>query len=207
MVEINIDTKEPIEYKLQALQSGDLSFRVNEKLVRIERKNYADLLHSSSDNRLAIQLNQLKADCDFPILAIVGYPNIFNLIDRCALRNLLLSIKLTGVIVERYDNEVDYKARIPELVEYFKDATHFNLIPYRYSNPKLSALMWVQGIGYKKAADLLDTWQDSLIDIYNAPKSGLTKILGSTLADRFYNAIRKPVKQSRDIKKDLELWD
>ena len=38
MVEINIDTKEPIEYKLQALQSGDLSFRVNEKLVRMRAK-------------------------------------------------------------------------------------------------------------------------------------------------------------------------
>jgi ERCC4-type nuclease len=203
-MEINIDSKEPLEYKVQALESGDIRFRVNNKLVRIERKEYSDLINSSNSNRLAIQLNQLKADCDFPILAIIGYPKLFNFIDKCGYRNLLLSVKLSGVIIEPYDNEADYKARIPELIEYFKDDTHFNLIPYRYSNPKLGALMWVGGIGFHSANKLLDIYQNSLIDIYNSPKPALTKILGSTLADRFYNAIRKPIKTA--TKEDYELW-
>jgi ERCC4-type nuclease len=205
MVEINIDTREKVAYTLKALASGDISFKVRGKEVKIERKTYEDLIPSRRSNRLAIQLNQLKANCDFHMLAIIGYPNNFNLIDRCAFRDLLLSIKLAGILVERFDNEADFQARIPELAEYFEKEAHFNLIPYRYSNPKLGALMWVQGIGYKTANKMLETWQDSLYDIYTAPKQALAKILGAVLADRFFNAIHKPVKQAS--KADYDLWE
>jgi ERCC4-type nuclease len=205
MVEISIDSKEPISYKVKALESGDYEFRVNGSLVRIERKNYNDLLNSFQSGRLAVQLNQLKADCNFPFIAIIGYPNMFNFLEREAMRNMLLSIKLAGILIERLDNQKDYENRLTELVKYFNNETHYNLIPYRYSNPKLSALMFVPGIGFKTAKKLLDTWQDSLIDIYNAPKPALEKIIGSVLADRFYNAIRKPVKKV--AKEDYALWD
>jgi ERCC4-type nuclease len=204
MAEIIIDSKEPLSYKIQALESGDINFIANNKRVRIERKNYEDLLNSNRSNRLAIQLNQLKADCDFPILAITGTPNFFNLIDRCELRNLLLSIKLTGVIIERLDNEADYKIRLPELFKYFSETEHISLIPYRYSNPKLSALMWIPGIGYRTAEKMLSTWQDSLYDIYTAPKKAIEKIIGVKLADRFYSGIHKPIKQA--TKEDYDLW-
>jgi len=142
MTEINIDSREPMNYKIEAMERGDCIFKIRDKLIRIERKNYSDLIHSLNDGRLAIQLNQLKADRDFPILAVIGYPNIFNIMDRKAFRNLLLGVKLTGVIVERYDNETDYKNRIIELYEYFSHEQHDSLIPYRYTNPKYGALMW-----------------------------------------------------------------
>jgi ERCC4-type nuclease len=205
MVEINIDSREPIEYKLLTLDSGDFTFTVNNQVIRIERKRYEDLLQSSNSGRLAIQLNQLKSGCNFPVLAIIGYPNMFNLIDRKYFRNMLLSIKLAGIIIEHYDNEADYQNRLPELIEYFKSEKHYNLIPYRYSNPKLGALMWVSGIGYKTANRMLEVWQNSLFDIYIAPKQALTKIIGASLADKFYTAIRKPVKTG-NTKEDLDLW-
>jgi len=62
----------------------------------------------------------------------------------------------------------------------------------------------VEGIGYNTARKLLETWQDSLIDIYNAPKPALAKIVGKVLADRFYHSIRKPTKQA--TKEDYDLW-
>jgi ERCC4-type nuclease len=204
VTEIFIDSREPLEYKIQALEKGDCVFKVNNQLIRIERKNYDDLIQSFRSGRLAIQLNQLSSDEAIPILAIIGYPSAYNHLSLEAERNLILSIKLTGIIVERLANEADYKSRIRELIEYFESQEHTGLIPYRYSNPKLGALMWVAGIGYKKANLLLDTWQGSLIDIYNAPKQALTKILGAVLADRFYSAIRKPVKQA--TKEDWDLW-
>jgi ERCC4-type nuclease len=204
-MEISIDSKEPITYKVKALDSGDFEFKTTSGLVRIERKNYNDLLNSFQSGRLSIQLNQLKADCAFPVLAIIGYPCLFNLIEREAMRNLLLSIKLTGILIERLDNQKDYENRLVELVKYFNNEAHYSLIPYRYSNPKYGALMFVPGIGFKTARKLLETWQDSLFDIYTAPKPALAKIIGSTLADRFYTAIHKPVKQV--TKEDYDLWN
>ncbi len=204
-MEIEIDSKEPLEYKIQALESGDLRFKIRDKQVIIERKNWNDLIESHRNNRLAIQLNQMLQPDTLGILIIVGHPTDYGIqVSRKYIRNLFLSIFLMGIRIERVDNEADYKARVLEIIEYLK-SDHFSLIPNRYSNPKLGALMWVAGIGYKKANLLLDTWQGSLIDIYNAPKQALAKIIGNVLADRFYNSIRKPVKQA--TKEDYALWD
>ena len=121
MIDIEIDTREPIALKLKALEVGDYQFRVNNKLIRIERKTMPDLIQSFRSNRLAIQLNQLKADCDYPFLAVIGHPGRYDFIDRSELRNMLLSVKLSQILVERFDNDGDYLARLPELVEYFRN--------------------------------------------------------------------------------------
>jgi ERCC4-type nuclease len=203
-MEINIDSKEPLEYKIQALESGDIRFKIRDYQIIIERKEWRDLINSHRNNRLAIQLNQMTAPNTLGILAVVGYPESYGVnVSRAYIRNLMFSIFLLGIKVERLENEADYKKRIPELIEYLKNG-HTSLIPNRYSNPKLGALMWVAGIGYVKANKLLEIYQGSLIDIYNSPKQALAKILGDTLADRFFTSIHKPVKTA--TKEDYDLW-
>ncbi len=200
MDQIIIDSREPVDVKILFLESGDVRMTVNGKVVKIERKTWYDLENSLHDGRLAIQLNQLKADCWLSMLIITGYPpkdDIFR-------RNLLFSIKLTGVLVETLFDAGIYRERVTEIYNYLKTDQHISMIPYRYNNPKLGALMWVSGIGYQTGKKMLATWQNSLIDIYNAPKLDLSNIIGNTLADRFYVAIRKPVKIATQA--DYDLW-
>jgi ERCC4-type nuclease len=204
MTEIEIDSKEPLKYKIEALEYGDIVFTVRGRKIRIERKTWDDLLKSHQQGRLAIQLTQLKADDAIPILFIEGYPIQLTPRQR---RNLLLSIKLDGIIVEAVNSRADLFNRVKELEEYFDTEQHIGLIPYRYSEPKLGALMWIPGIGYKKAKSLLSAWQGSLIDIYNAPKVALAKYLGESTADRFYTSIRKQPKIITNVKDDYKLWD
>ena len=45
-MEIEIDNREPIEYKVKFLESGDIQFRIRGKLVKIERKTIDDLINS-----------------------------------------------------------------------------------------------------------------------------------------------------------------
>jgi len=201
MTEIIIDSKEPFEYKIKALASGDIAFTVEGKQVLIERKTWADLFSSQSTGRLAIQLNQLRGNCDIPMLAIIGYPHDYNELRR---KNLLLAIQLAGIVYFTCNTQAALEARLKEIYDFLLKE-HTSLLPYRYTNPKLAALMFVAGIGYKTANRMLDTWQGSLIDIYTAPKQALAKIIGDRLADRFYQAIRKPVKQA--TKADYDLFE
>lgn len=198
--EIIVDSREPLDFKIQFMESGDYKLVIDDKIVKIERKTWCDLINSLHDGRLAIQCNQLKADCYLPILIITGYPPQ----DDTTRRNLLFSIKLTGILVETLFNASQFKSRVLEIYEYLKSEQHISMIPYRYSNPRLAALMWVPGIGFTHAKKMLSVWQDSLIDIYNASKPALEKVIGDRLADRFYYAIRKLVKQATD--KDYDLW-
>jgi hypothetical protein len=130
-----------------------------------------------------------------PILFLEGSPDTF--IPKRVKRNVLISVKLMGIAIETVEGEQDIKIRINELRDYFNNTHHTGLIPYRYSDPKLAALMWVSGIGYKRARKLLDLYQGDLLSIYGSSKEALAKSIGETLADRFYHAIRKQPKLAK----------
>jgi ERCC4-type nuclease len=200
MDKIIVDSREPVDIKVQFLESGDVRMVVDNKIVKIERKTWYDLKNSLYDGRLAIQCNQLKADCWLSMMIITGYPPKDDLFKH----NLLFSIKLTGVLVETLFDASKFKDRVIEIYEYLKANQHISMIPYRYNNPKLGALMWVGGIGYSHAKKLLELYQGDLVSIYVSEKRALSKVLGDALADRFYTAIRKPVKVA--TKEDYDLW-
>lgn len=204
MTEFTVDSREPFSYKIEALEFGDCQFRVNGKLVRIERKTWDDLLNSLASGRLAIQLNNLKADNAYPFLMIVGNPT--KPLDRRTKRNILLSIKLCGILVESIDNLEDYNSRIKELHDFLDTDNHTSLIPYRYSDPKLGAIMWVSGIGFKRAKALLELYQGDLASIYMSDIPALSKVLGSKLAYEFYHAVRKYPKTVKASKEDYDLY-
>lgn len=183
---VKLDTREPLSIKLEALQTGDLEFTAAGQRIVIERKTWPDLLSSLKDGRLAQQLARLRTlDC-IPFLFIEGSGQ--DLPEKLR-RNILLSIKLQGIIIEAFPDFQGEKQRVLELQEYFSHE-HISMLQYRYSDSRLAGLCWIPGIGPKKAQKLLARF-GSISGVALAIESELAAELGSKLASIVYRKLRE----------------
>ncbi len=158
-MEVLLDTREPIEFKLQAMAAGDVKFNTAfGQHVLVESKKVYQYIKDLKSGQLALQAQKMLAEADICIIALRGQIASSQI---QMLRRSKRSMWLSGIFVEQLPSEDDslYLTYLKELYQYFQELGLPASIMPKGTPPTIGALIFgVPGLGKLKAKALLATY-------------------------------------------------